>query len=638
MSQINDAVDSGRTRTSAQPAPRLAALPRIIWIAFGLLTIITIAATFYESADRVAPNRPGLTIAVGCAGALFGLLVAWLAARFGPWLARTADWLDALPAGVALAVIIVCGIAARLAVTAILGAVVTSDGTVYVGLASRLVEGKEYIDPSGDLAYWPPGYPFLLAGAGLVFDLSRPVAAIVAVNLLSFFLATVGAYLLGRWLYSRAAGLAAAALVAVWPNLIIGISGANKEFPALGLLTMAILLYVWARRRNHGRIDGGNLAAAFGSGLALGMASLVQPALMFLPTALLLAEIVESDALRQSAARLLLAIAGILVVVTPWSMRNSEQLGATVSIATNGGDVLYRANNPRAVPGYLAEGPVDLRQYPEVERSRLGFRLALEWIAEEPHRFLVLSWKRLLHFSGDNSSSAFDAFRRNEDGLQPRYVALKAVSNAAWLALWLLMLVALTRGSIQSAATPGAWLLVLSYLYVACMDSIAESGARHHVPFAGVLAVLAASALRSPRTESAAAAGGERHAMGQFVDFAVVGAVGTAAHFVTLILLVQSAGWTPALATTAGFLVGALINYGLNYRLTFQSRASHAVTMPRFLAIALLSMLLNIGIVGVLVHWNAMHYLLGQAVATLVVLVVNFVANRALTFTASQPG
>ena len=126
--------------------------------------------------------------------------------------------------------------------------------------------------------------------------------------------------------------------------------------------------------------------------------------------------------------------------------------------------------------------------------------------------------------------------------------------------------------------------------------------------------------------------------MGQFVDFAVVGAVGTAAHFVTLILLVQSAGWTPALATTAGFLVGALINYGLNYRLTFQSRASHAVTMPRFLAIALLSMLLNIGIVGVLVHWNAMHYLLGQAVATLVVLVVNFVANRALTFTASQPG
>jgi hypothetical protein len=120
----------------------------------------------------------------------------------------------------------------------------------------------------------------------------------------------------------------------------------------------------------------------------------------------------------------------MLVVIAPWSMRNAEQLGATVPIATNGGDVLYRANNPQAMPGYLAAGPVDLRQYPEVERSRLGARLALEWIAQEPHRFLVLSWQRLLHFSGDNSTSAYDAFRRDEGDLKHRFIALKAVSNA----------------------------------------------------------------------------------------------------------------------------------------------------------------------------------------------------------------
>jgi putative flippase GtrA len=49
-------------------------------------------------------------------------------------------------------------------------------------------------------------------------------------------------------------------------------------------------------------------------------------------------------------------------------------------------------------------------------------------------------------------------------------------------------------------------------------------------------------------------------------------------------------------------------------------------------------MLLNVAIVWVLVYWNSVHYLLGQVVATSVVLVVNFVANRALTFAAPQPG
>jgi putative flippase GtrA len=472
-----------------------------------------------------------------------------------------------------------------------------------------------------------------LAAAGLVFGLAKPAAAILTVNLFSYLAATAGAFLLGRWLYGPAVGLAAAALLAVWPNLVLGVSGVNKELPALGLLTAAVALYVCARRRNRGRIEPANLTATFACGLCLGMASLVQPALMFLPSAVLLAEVLQPSTVRAAITRLLVVIAGMVVVVAPWSMRNADQLGATVPIATNGGDVLYRANNPRAVPGYLAAGPVNLQQYPEVERSRLGVRLALDWIAQEPHRFLVLSWQRLLHFSGDNSTSAYDAFRRDESDLKPRFVALKGVSNAAWLALWVLILVGFANGSLQSAKEPGAWLLILSYLYVAAMDSIAESGARHHVPFAGLLAVLAASVLCGrPTVAEQATANGRPSGAVQFVDFAAVGAVGTAAQFAILILLVQSIGWPPALATTAGFLVGAAVNYGLNYHLTFQSRAHHAVAVPRFLAIALASMLLNVAIVWALVHWQTLHYLLGQVVATTVVLAVNFVANRALTF------
>lgn len=628
MTAVNAPPTTGQSTTTA-----LVAAPRVVWAAFWLIALVTVAAIFTEAVSRILPGWLGPTFLAACFGVGVGLIAVWLAPRLAPWLVLARTRLDATAPWRLLLVIVATGLALRLGCAALLGPVVTSDGAVYLGLAKRLLEGRAYVDPRGDLAYWPPGYPMSLAAAGLFFGLAKPAAAILAVNLLSYLAATVGAFLLGRWLYGSAVGLAAAALLAVWPNLVIGVSGASKELPALGLLTAAVALYVLARRRNDGRTGPGNLSAAFACGLGLGMASLVQPALMFLPSAVLLAEMLQPSTLRAAVARLVLIIAGMVVVIAPWSMRNAEQLGATVPIATNGGDVLYRANNPLAVPGYLAEGPVDLRQYPEVERSRLGVRLALEWIGQEPHRFLVLAGQRLMHFSGDNSTSAYDAFRRDESDLKHRFVALKAFSNAAWLAFWLLILVGLANGSLQSAKAPGAWLLVLSYLYLAAMDSIAESGARHHVPFAGLLAVLAAAALCGRAAVAGQAmTSGQRSGAAQFVDFAAVGAVGTAAHFATLILLVQSVGWPPALATTAGFVVGAAVNYGLNYHLTFQSRARHAAAMPRFLAIALASMLLNVATVWALVHWQSAHYLLGQVVATTLVLVLNFVANRALTF------
>jgi putative flippase GtrA len=618
---------------------QLVALPRLIWTTFGLLAVITVCAVFYEVIRRFSPGDAAPALAAGCVGLACALLAARSAPRAISELARVGRWLDARSAHASLVAIIGLGVVLRLIAAAFLGAEITSDGGVYLRLARGLLDGGDYVDQRGDIAYWPPGYPLLLTAAGLVFGLSEPLAAILAINLASFIIAALGAFALGRWLYGQSAALAAAAILSVWPNLILGAAAAGKEFPALAFLTASIVLYVDSRRRIGKREQVGMWAAALGCGLTLGIASLIQPALMFLPAAIFLGELLGPNTGRAAAFRTVAVIAGMLIAITPWTARNASVLGTPVPISTNGGDVFYRANNSLAVPGFADSGPVDLRQRPEAERSRLGFRLAFEWIAREPHRFLVLSWQRLLHFSGDNSTSAYHALRRNEHGLSATYVLAKAVSNTAWLSLWLLIVIALAGGCAQSAAAPGAWSLVLSYLYLAAIDSVAESGARHHVPFAAVLAVIAASTLsgrcRAPEPQADPAA--RRHGAMQFIDFAAVGIVGTAAHFATLVVLVQSYGWPPAGATTAGFLVGALVNYGLNYRLTFQSSARHAVALPRFLAIALLSMLLNLAIVWLLVHWQGKHYLIGQVVATVVVLVVNFVANRALTFAAPRP-
>jgi putative flippase GtrA len=118
----------------------------------------------------------------------------------------------------------------------------------------------------------------------------------------------------------------------------------------------------------------------------------------------------------------------------------------------------------------------------------------------------------------------------------------------------------------------------------------------------------------------------------QFVWFSIVGAVGTTAHFAVFVALVAAAGVSPLIATTAGAIVGATINYALNYRITFASRVGHALALRKFIAVAAAGVLVNGAVVGFGTSVLGAHYLLAQVVATSVVLVLGYAANRAWTF------
>ena len=54
-----------------------------------------------------------------------------------------------------------------------------------------------------------------------------------------------------------------------------------------------------------------------------------------------------------------------------------------------------------------------------------------------------------------------------------------------------------------------------------------------------------------------------------------VATVGTATHYITMIILVQFFGLNAVFASSAGFLAAASINYALNYNYTFRSKKSH---------------------------------------------------------------
>lgn len=126
------------------------------------------------------------------------------------------------------------------------------------------------------------------------------------------------------------------------------------------------------------------------------------------------------------------------------------------------------------------------------------------------------------------------------------------------------------------------------------------------------------------------------HVFPKLVAFGLVGSVGTAAHYSTLLILVELAGVDPVVATTLGFAVGATVNYILNHRFTFKSNKSHLDAGPKFFTISIATGLLNTLLVHIGIHSVGLYYLVAQVTATSVVFLANFSLNSIWTF--REPG
>ncbi len=118
----------------------------------------------------------------------------------------------------------------------------------------------------------------------------------------------------------------------------------------------------------------------------------------------------------------------------------------------------------------------------------------------------------------------------------------------------------------------------------------------------------------------------------QFGKFLLVGGFSTALQYLILFALVQAAGVDPVVASSIGYVLSALANYDLNYRLTFRSRVPYLGGMLRFALVHAVGFLLNGSLMAAGTKLFGLHYLVAQVIATVVVLFWNFFANRRWTF------
>ena len=256
------------------------------------------------------------------------------------------------------------------------------DAAAYAEIARNLDEGRGFeLGPGATqpASNYSPGLPLFVAGFYEVTGGAHERGARVALALIGA-LAILFAYLIGRRLSGPAAGLIGAAAVAIYPALLEYQGMFMGEPLAATLLSGAVLAILWA--------DAGQGHPARGScprvrwllpGVLLGALTLVRPE--YLGLALLMSLVVLGRNPRDWQ-RVLILLAGLALVIAPWTIRNAIELDRFVPVSTGGGQVLFAGTylpsdgDPEKVGAEVVARHPGLFDPQDVERLRLEQILA----------------------------------------------------------------------------------------------------------------------------------------------------------------------------------------------------------------------------------------------------------------------
>lgn len=124
--------------------------------------------------------------------------------------------------------------------------------------------------------------------------------------------------------------------------------------------------------------------------------------------------------------------------------------------------------------------------------------------------------------------------------------------------------------------------------------------------------------------------------MGAFLRYVIVGGLALGLHLAILQMLLLGAVCSPWAASAIGFVVACGFNYTLQSLWVFRSSRTHAVALPRYVAITTVMLGVNT-ILFVVLNGLGLTPVLAQTVTTGCVFVLNFLGNRRFTFGAYRP-
>lgn len=120
----------------------------------------------------------------------------------------------------------------------------------------------------------------------------------------------------------------------------------------------------------------------------------------------------------------------------------------------------------------------------------------------------------------------------------------------------------------------------------------------------------------------------------KFIKFLGVGGAATLIQYGILIALVEGLQTNAVVASTVGYVISGIFNYTLNYYFTFSSEARHTLAAAKFIIVALIGLALNSSLVYLLADILEVYYIAAQIVATLVVVIWNYVGHKHWTYSS----
>lgn len=482
---VSDWPDSGvATEGSRKGVSRQAILPlcKLIFYLFCAESLFSVA---YRSV-ALATHSNSLKWIAGVGMVAF----AALCFRFRePILTNIRRWVGRLPCGSAawFWTWLVLGLLVRVVWATVYHIKLTGDGIAYFTNAATLATHHGI-----DGTFWPPGFSLFEAPFLMVLGVHPWVTDLTTLLL---FIATyivtyrLGLRIAGAWM----AGVACTVL-AIWPTLVALTPANSKECFLLLLITSVMLLQLMAVEA-RGAQRWSLLAA---SGILIGCCALTQPGFMLFPFVSLCTIWLAGLRVSRAALGFVVIAAAMFLAISPWTLRNYMTFHRLVLISSNGGSVFWRANNPDANASYM-EDEQGVLVGDTFAQDKEGYHAGEEWILHHPLDFAALAVRKQVTFLGEDGIGPYESMKAYIHPTRRFYGLAKAICNLAWLGTWLIGLLAAPRLFARSRWVLWFGFCFLPIFYQLLIDSVFESGSRHHVCFTALVGLLVGVALVQDR-------------------------------------------------------------------------------------------------------------------------------------------
>jgi hypothetical protein len=286
---------------------------------------------------------------------------------------------------------------------------------------AELTSGRDLGIPNDPVpsALYPPGYPAVL-GALFWLVLHSPlpegyIAAAAALNIALSTATLVLAFSIVRRLFDARVALVAAALLAVYPNLVFYNGTLHWETTFIFLVMAALWVLVarpWSER-------GVPVRRLLLFSVLLGGSVLIRPMSLGLVPALLVASRAAGVPWRRVFAQCAIVVAIVGLMLVPWTVRNVIKMDAPVVVSTEVGAALCVSRQPGArgnkdytrMEKYCLPSTkgVPFDEW-EVRENNYGMARARDFVVEHPLQELRLWAPRVRYAYRTDHDSLDDAY------------------------------------------------------------------------------------------------------------------------------------------------------------------------------------------------------------------------------------